>query len=311
MSTSNTTSLMYQKLCELKDEIERTALQVHGEKVFWKKDFLLYQGTPAELNFQNAVTLLYRLYWEAGNESDIKFLIKKFEHYTLDHDERLTVHFKFVRTLRTFFQHNIANRLASNTNRTQLECKKWFEKQCANSIPNNDNDWEKCLSILLTDAFDFLNTLSKCIGNIEQDQIRGSQFIQDWKFERSRYFSANDIDNMIREIAGDMGLEETVNVKSTRDKVMSNWNSLVKTLRYDEEPKTEIKRLIVQDILSAKKRYPLLPEDIINKFNIEAGSREVANLLDKGADFYKENRFLLREQLLEKIQQYVESTSMT
>jgi hypothetical protein len=302
---------MYQKLCELKDEIERAALQVHGEKVFWYKDFLLEQGTPAELNFQNAVTLLYRLYWEAGNESDVKFLIKKFEVYALDQDKRLSVHFKFVRTLRTFFQHNVANRLSSNTNRTQLECKNWFEKQGANSIPNNDDDWEKCLSNLLTDASDFLNALSKCIGNIEQDEILGSQYVQDWKFERSRYFSANDIDNMIREIAGDMGIEETVNVKNTRDKVMSNWNSLVKTLRYDEDPTTEIKRLIVQDILRAKKRYPLLPEDIINKFNIDAGSREVANLLDKGADFYKENRFLLREQLLEKIQEYVESTSMT
>ncbi len=99
--------------------------------------------------------------------------------------------------------------------------------------------------------------------------------------------------------------------KNEPEKALEWMQRLCERLSADKEPKTEIKRLIVQDILSAKKRYPLLPEDIINKFNIEAGSREVANLLDKGADFYKENRFLLREQLLEKIQQYVESTSMT
>ncbi|NEU79865.1 hypothetical protein [Nostoc sp. UIC 10630] len=301
MSFSTEVLILYKKLYNYKEEIDFLAVKINsGETVFGSISIQLTNSSISELNFQRVVSWLYTLYWEAGKKSDIKFLIERFSvtEYSLDIDGKLGKHFELVRSLRTYFQHNIATE-DNHNNKVQRTCNEWFKEQCETSLPIDEQTWDSCLISLIQDAEFFLKALLKCIEAIENDESR-DEIIHQWSVRRKRYFSPWEFDNLIREITGDLGISK--DVVSIRNKYQNKWSSFLKTLPIDSDFKTQAKQLILSSILEEQlTTFPLLPEDIIIYFGIEAGSQKVYELLKKAKCFYKNNPALSKDDLIEKL----------
>jgi hypothetical protein len=305
MSFSTEVMLVYKSLCDYKDKIDIIAIKINsGETVFGNINIQLTNSCISELNFQRVVSWLYILYWEAGKKSDIKFLVERFNvtEYSLDVDGKLSKHFELVRSLRTFFQHNIATE-NNNNNRVQITCNRWFENQCGTSLPIDGQTWDSCLINLIQDAEDFLKALLKCIHFIENDES-GHEIIHQWNVRRKRYFSPGDFDNLIREITGDLGIfKDPVKL---RNKYQTKWSDFLKTLPIESDFKVEAKKLILSSILEQQvTTLPILPQDIIENFGIEAGSQKVDELLKKAKIFYKNDPTLSKKDLIEKLRAYI------
>jgi hypothetical protein len=302
MSFSEEVILLYENLCYYKEQIDSVADKINGgETVFGNISIELRNSCITELKFQRMVSWLYTLYWEAGKKADIQFLVDRFSvnEYSLDIDGKLVKHFELVRSLRTYFQHNIATK-DNHNNKVLRTCNEWFKEQCENSLPIDEQTWDTCLINLIKDAEIFFEALLKCIQAVENDESR-DEIIYQWNVRRKRCFSPWDFDNLIREIIGDLGILK--DVVKFRNKHHSKWSSFLKTLPINSDFKTEAKKLILSSILEEQvTTLPILPEDIIENFGIEAGSQKVIELLKKARIFYRNDPALTKDDLIEKLQ---------
>ena len=301
-SSPNTTPLIYEKLFQLKQEIDDVAAQVNSSEqnfIIFGGIALLSQETPAECKFLRIVSWLYTMYCEAGKKAGIKWLVDRFETYDLDPDGRLKKHFESVHPLRTFFQHNLENDDSYN-GKTKRTCKNWFKEQCGTEEPKKNSDWELCLEYLYEDAHGFLEAILKCINRVDQDESRVGM-LEDWSSFRQNNFLLPELNNLIREVASGMGIE-VGNIKKLRDKVHNNLATNKGKIRREGYDENQIIKMIITDTMLEEPTLtsPLFPDDIINEFNIPQG-KQVWELLKQGREIYKNNPFLSREELLEKL----------
>jgi hypothetical protein len=256
-----------------------------------------FQGMP-ECCFQRVISCLYTLYWEVGKKSDIKFLVQLFETYDLDKSKNLSGHFYLVQSLRTILQHNITNEDSHNV-KVKKNCSEWFKSTCGVSAPENDSHWEKCLIKLVEDSQNFLAATLKCIQHIKSDESR-DEIVYQWNERRKRYFTPWDYDKLIREVIGNIGV--TKDVVKLRNRHQSKWNTNLANLSNDSDFRFELKKLILDTLLEDQEiLMPLMPEDIILEFCIEAGSQEIFKLLARAKKIFRSAPDLTKKEILERL----------
>jgi hypothetical protein len=279
MNSSEEVLQASQKIYACKQEIDSIVSQIiEGDQLFGSISIQFTLEGMSECCFQQVISWLYTLYWEAGKKSDIKFLVELFDTFDLDTSKNLSTHFYLVQSLRTLLQHNIANKDDHNSG-VQKKCSEWFESISGTSKPENDDDWEKSLIKLVDEAQRFLEAILKCIQSIERDESK-DEIIKQWNMRRKRYFSPWDYDNLIREVMGDLGV--TKDVVRLRNRYQSKWNEVLKNSSINSDFRFELKKLILNTLLDEQEMLmPLIPDDIISEFGIAAGSPEIYKLLKK------------------------------
>ena len=299
MNSSEEVLKASQKIYACKQEIDSIVSQIiEGDQLFGSISIQFTLEGMSECCFQQVISWLYTLYWEAGKKSDIEFLVYYFDTFDLDTSKNLSTHFYLVRSLRTLLQHNIANKDDHNS-RVQKQCSEWFESISGTSKPENDYDWEKSLIKLVDEAQRFLEAILKCIQCIEGDESK-DEIINLWNMRRKRYFSPWDYDNLIREVMGDLGV--TKDVVRVRNRYQSKWNEVLKNSSINSDFRFELKKLILNTLLDDQEMLmPLIPEDIISEFGIAAGSPEIDKLLRKAKKIHRIDSELTKEQILARL----------
>jgi hypothetical protein len=299
MGIKDLESSMY-RIFSLKEEIERVASGIEGiDDVFGTITLRMPKFNPAELGFLRTVSWLYVLYYEAG-KVNIEFISERFSAYKLDPNNELNRHIVTIQRLRTYSQHNLnPNKLQSRN--IQEYCEQWLKNNCGTPVPEDDDHWETCLTCILNEAFNFLSAIRDCIRSIEQDESL-EQIIYEWDIARKRYHPPHEFDELIKEIAADMG-RENLDATRLRKRFYDAWVKELGVLQGNYNFKVEARKLIEHALLD--KMTPMLPitgRDILRKLDIPPGP-QVGNLLEQARIIYN-NEHCSRDELLEKLRMH-------
>jgi hypothetical protein len=301
MSTPTPEGLMYMILTR-RDEMNRVAGDLIGigtsEGVFKTVSLEMPKFEPPELGFLRSVSWLFVLYHEVG-KTGVAFLAARLEPYGLDPEKRLNGHPSLVQKLRTFLQHNLDPR-KHHDSEVQTYCQGWLKRQCGTPFPTQGDQWRSCLSGLLSEAVEFMDALSCVVRKIEQDESR-SAICREWQFRIRRYHPPHEFDELIKQVAADMG-RDRIDAVQLRSRFYEKWTQELSLLDGEYEFVVEARRLIEQALLTAI--TPVLPitgRDVMEVFEIPPGVR-VGQLLERARRIY-ESKPCTREALIEQLRQ--------
>ncbi len=276
-------SLMYEiiRVCE---EIDRVASRLSDDNssVFGELSLPMPKFTSAELGFLRTVSWLYVLYFEVG-KVNVDFLRSRLSAYGFDPGQILDAHVETVQRLRTFLQHNLDS-TNPHSRQVKQDCEQWFRGKCKSPVPEDESHWRSCLIGVLQEATEFLKALRKCIRSIEQDDSR-EQILRDWSFRRSRYHPPHEFDNLIGEVAADMG-RDNLDAERLRKRFYDKWVKALDLLKGTYDFRMEARKLIEHVLLSES--APILPltgDQIMQEFGIPPGP-EVGLLLKHASILY-------------------------
>jgi hypothetical protein len=232
---------------------------------------------PAELGFLRTVSWLYVLYFEVGRVN-VEFLTEKLAAFGHDADSELAGHRRIIQKLRTYLQHNLSPNEPQNK-RIRDDCEHWLQEECGTPVPKEDDQWRTCLTGLLTDALSFLKQLVQCIRIIEKHDAR-EQIVAEWETRRNRYHAPHEFDELISQVASDMGRDNLDSV-ALRNRFYARWVRELDLLKGDYEFVVEARKLIEHVLLvETTPVLPLTGTDIMREFNIPPGP-EVGRLLQE------------------------------
>lgn len=296
--------MTYQDLEQLKQNIDTLASQINQQesnfKIFEEMKTLSL-GTSDECQFLRLVSWLYSMYFEAGRKSGLKWLVDRLETYNLDPDMRLKNYFERINPLRTFFQHNLQSGDDYN-GKIKRTCRDWFKSLCGVDSPLEDHHWNTCFEVCLKETFDFLDAIKQCLCEIDRDESK-DEMLKDWLSYRKGLFSVVDYNNLIREVASDLGFNID-SIKKFRNKLEDKLQSkrLTKIIRDGDNETMTIKKIITDMLLEEPTvLMPLTASDVIEEFSIEAGNSKIFEILKKGKIIFTDNPLLSRQQLLDKL----------
>lgn len=251
---------------------------------------------PAELGFIRMVSWLYVHYYEVGKIS-VKFLIEKSQYFKLSNLDESTKHFKRTNNFRTYLQHNLDLKKERNL-LIQTECEDWLKNKCDTCIPESEEDWKKCLDSMMNDAVIFFNMIKNCLQQIERDN-NWNQISEEWVIRQNRCYPPHIFDEMINEVATDIG-REYIDAVKTRIKFYSSWTKELENKIGKFDLKKEARKLIEHALIT--EMTPVLPitgRDLMDKFGLEPGT-EIGRLLTEANKSYQSSP-CTGEELLERI----------
>jgi hypothetical protein len=259
-----------------------------------------------ECHFQRLVSWLYVLYWEVGKKADLQFLIELFQVYELGLNSLVGEHPFLVRSLRTIAQHNVVAQNSEVDLRPQRHCQRWFTSTCGSLKPIEDDHWQQCLRQILHESEIFLDTLQQCLICLSKDESC-EEILKQWRLRRERKFSPWDYDDLIREVMSDLGLEGQKQVVLIRNRYQSQWDEHLKNLSVQSNFKKQIKRRILDTLLTKTEiLMPLDADDIIENFQIEAGDPRIRKLLVYARGLFHDSPELKQDGILELLEIYFE-----
>lgn len=296
-------ALMYEFEQEIK-KINHISIDISSIEVFDMKEVSNFKPkfNPPELGLIYLISYLYILYYEIANVN-IKYLIGKFDAYNVDPDNTCNTHRKLVHDLRTYFNHSILFNKEGDS-KILLGCHRWFYSCCQTAVPDKDEEWKICLTILLEKAVCFVKILLECVKSIERDSSFREEIGKEWQFFRNKNYSPYKLDQMIELIANDMG-REYIDPSKFRKKYYDRWKRELDFRRdifdYDIEMRKLIEASIVNEIIPT---IPITGDDIMEYFAIGPGS-EVGAVYRKAQEIYFKEP-CKKDELLQKLKTYME-----
>jgi hypothetical protein len=271
MSESTPESLMYQILAR-REEINRVAQRLPHvtDGVFEPVSLEMPKFKPAELGFLRLVSWLFVLYHEVGRVG-VAFLGSRLPTCGLDPDGRIRNCPFIVQKLRTFLQHNLDPRKQQDSD-LQQDCESWLRKHSGTPVPGEEGQWERCVFGLLSEALEFMDALLSVLRSIEKDESR-EEVCREWLFRIKRFHPPHSFDNLILEVAADMG-RANIDAVRLRNRFYEKWTQELNSLEAGYEFAHEARRLIEQALLAVM--TPVLPitgKDGIEEFKIPPGPR--------------------------------------
>ena len=269
--------------CELESRVAN--LLDNSQSGFQETSLRSPRFSPPELGFYQTVTWLYTYYYESGLIS-LKFLLNRLEAYGLSNDGYHRGHYDAVGRLRTFLQHSLNLDSERNLN-TQRTCEEWYSRTCGSSEPGSDEDWNLCLSCILTDSEAFLTAVIDCTRAIETDEA-SRMIIHQWSDRLLQYHPKHEFEDLVSIVIHDVGQTWLDPAKLT-ERYYDNWS---RNLRYWADGyvfEEEARRLIEQTILNeAEMPPPISGRDIMREFGLSPGPA-VGELLRKAKALYHDS----------------------
>jgi hypothetical protein len=227
----------------------------------------------------------------------VTFLTERFGAYKLDHDGASVAHYQLVQKLRTYLQHNLDLRETHDLQIVQ-DCQAWLAKQCGTAVPDTESRWAKCLTALLRESFEFLEALLMVLRQIESDESRLA-IRDDWLLRLTRYHPPQQFDEIIPQIAADMGREH-LDCIAFRRRFHDRWIQSLRGLTVGYDFKAEARKLIEDALLrDVTNVLPITGQDLISEFSLAPG-RIVGTLLAEARKIYEQSP-CSREQLLTRL----------
>lgn len=268
----------------LKDDVQRLCASVlDGQRPFGELSIRPPRVSPPELAFYQAVTWLYAYYYEAGRVT-FAYLTGRLQAYNLDQTSAQLNHYKEVRMLRTFLQHNL-NLESRPDLELQRSSENWLLSACGSAVPGNEMEWGDCLNRILADCETFLNTVSSCIRQIERDESLGAIVLQ-WSARLSRYHQKHEFENVVAIVVHDIG-QDSLDPSAIVSRYYDKWSSDLRSRLADYDFEEEARKLVEQTLLNEHEpSLPITGEDIMKVFGIPPG-REVGRLWRRARDLYR------------------------
>ena len=235
----------------------------------------------AELGFLRLVAWLYAHYVETGR-AHLQFVMELLPGFGIDPGESAGQHYELVNGLRTYCQH-VLNCNRDHDAEIVNRCQTWFRKVCGTAVPIDDSPhWSSALKALLEEARVFLQVIFQCMQAIEAS--RDENLTAQWHFRVTHYRAPAEYDELISQVAGDMG--RSLNAVSLRNRYFQRWNNYLASLQHSFDFNDEARRLIEYAILSEPAlTLPISGKDIMDHFSIEPGP-EVGRLLSRAKTIY-------------------------
>ena len=283
MTQQGTASLMYQ-IGALKQELERRASSLIGVERVALQEMSIRSPrfSPPELGFYQVMTWLYVFYHEAGHIS-LPFFIERFSTYDFGAQGSHRRHYRDVRRLRTYLQHNL-NLDSDRDLELQRTCEDWFSKSCGSAIPRSDKEWNDCLLRILESSEAFLLAAIECVRAIERDESADA-IVEQWSVRLKRFHSKHEFQNLVAIVIHDMG-QDSLEPSRLTERFYDKWNKSLQFMSVDYIFEQEARRLIEQTLLSeTESPQPVTGEDIMREFSIPPGL-QVRRLLTMSKELY-------------------------
>lgn len=270
-----------QQIETLRQSLNQGAIRLGKEHPVFREIYSIpAHYTCYEAGFLRLVSWLYMLYYESG-QSEVRFLIDKFDVYQLDMEHVSRKHYKEVKVLRTTLQHNMDLDKAKGLDYKQIS-DAWFQRSIHQNLPTSAIEWQRCLSVLVDDAFLFLGDSNETVNLIEVDEFCRS-IVDEWNVRSSRNHQPYEFDKIIEVVASEFGLEY-FDVIKFRKQNAEMWLRELQLRLGVFDFQVESRKLIERDII----RKPVLPItaiDIMERFNIVPG-KQVRELMDLATRIY-------------------------
>ena len=283
MDEAAANSVMYQ-IGVLKQDLERRSSNLLGSQRIAFNDMSIRSPrfSPPELGFYQALTWMYVFYYEAGRVS-IPFLMQRFSTYDCDQEGKHRRHYKDVRRLRTFLQHNL-NLDSSRDSELQRRCAEWFAEVCGSALPGSTEEWYESLLCVLRSAEGFLQAAIDCVREIERDQSSGL-IIEQWETRIHRYHPKHEFERLVRIVIHDIG-QDSLDAGRITERYYDSWVSDLNFRSDDLDFEEEGRRLIERTLLNEREAtQPITGADIIKEYGIQPGP-EVGRLLRESRKLY-------------------------
>ena len=269
MAEQIVSSLMY-RIGALREELDTRASSLLRERrIAFQEVFIRSpRSSPPELAFYQVITWLYGFYYEAGRTS-LSFLNRMSEIYGLDMQGIYDRHYRDVRYLRTYLQHNL--NLESKTDiETQRHCEDWFYECCGSAIPGAEAEWNDCLSYILLCCIEFLSVSIECVRAIERDEAVEA-VTQQWLVRLKRYHPPHEFERLVAVVVHDIG-QDTLDVGRITSRYYDRWSGDLLSRSVDYVFEEEARKLIEQTILSeSDPPLPISASDIMRTFGFPPG----------------------------------------
>ncbi len=252
--------------------------------------------SPPELGCIRLVSWLFVQYFEAGRVG-VRFLDGKAIAYDQDPNGEITKHRDYVQRLRTFFQHNLDSS-KSHDRGIQETCRAWFREKCNTAVPSTDEDWALCLGAIIKEAVGSLEVLVATLRRIEVDEAR-EEICKDWRLRASRNLLPHQFEDLIAQVAADMGKTE-IDPVGLRRRFYDQWSKHLGLLNEGVEVLVEARKLVEHALLTViPDTMPITGKDVISELQIEPGPK-VGEVLAQARTLYAKER-LSKETLLERL----------
>jgi len=258
------------------EKINKYAVHVRsgGEPFFAGVALGRIKFNPAVLGFYRTVSWLYVLYYEMG-KVNVKYMMELAKvRFAFPEFDDARKHYEQIRELRTFNEHNLNPDVKRDADLID-NCEIWFVEKCGLPIPDNDLDWERCLTGLLEDSHAFIDLLKKSVLQVmreaEEDK---AAILEQWSHRLNRYHPGHAFDPIIAEAAGDLGRElDHDQIVNLRNRYHQKWLSKLEIRRGDYDFASEARRLVDQMLLFEwMNELPITSKDIIQYCDLQTGS---------------------------------------
>ena len=262
-----TTSKQWQETSRLLLQVNAVAKSLGRAKAIFSESFPSPSSAScSEAGFLKSVAWYYILYYETGRR-DLEFLFNYFNTYQIDITRSSHSHYRIVHNLRTAFQHGLSLD-DDHDSEIQQGAIQWISSKCGTENPSTDKEWSDCVTMLNSEAQQFLLYLTEVIVAISRDKFK-DDILREWEFRVNRYRPPHEYDRLIQIVASDMG-QEHLNPVNLRNKYYESWTKelSLRTGNFDFE--IEARKLIERELIQ-NPVLPIIGPDIITRFGITPG----------------------------------------
>ncbi len=283
MVAEASSGLWYQLLVLHQEVVNRSRQLLDGRDAFSQMQVRLPHASHAELSFYQTVTWLYAFYVEAGRVS-FRLLVPRLEVYGLDEGMRNSRHFRDIRDLRTYLQHNLTLTSVREV-KLQERCARWFVQHCGSAMPGDDEEWQRALFGVLESSYHFLSSINACVRMIEQDSSR-EVILEQWIVRLERHHDLHEYLKVVEAVIHDLG-QPWLDAERIGNSHYGSWSSHIRSLSAGYNFEYEARRLVEQTIMNDYDLpLPITGADIMREFGLAPG-RDVGRMLRKARSLYR------------------------
>ena len=276
--------LWYQLLVLHQEVVSRSRQLLGGRDAFNQVLIRLPHASHAELAFYQTVTWLYALYAEAGRVS-FRVLVPRLEVYGLDAGTGNSGHYRDVRDLRTYLQHNLTLTSVQDV-KLQERCTKWFVRHCGSAMPGDEEEWRRALLGVVDSSYRFLSSINACVRMIEQDSSR-EMILEQWIVQLDRHHGIHEYLKVVEAVIHDLG-QPWLDAERIANSQYGNWSSQMRSLSGGYVFEFEARRLVEHTIMNDYDLpLPITGSDVMREFGLPPG-RDVGRMLRKARSLYRD-----------------------
>lgn len=285
----------YQALTFLCKKINSSQNDLMG-KPFFEEITILVKFNHSELCFNNLISWLYILYFEACSRN-LQFISKKFQSYNISFSESERDITKVVHAFRTIFQHNTKASSKSDVAKKQF-CESFYYSILRKPLPETEDDWVKCCESLLRVSYAFLAAVYSVI-QIIQGSPNKDAIVDEWDKVINRSYSVFDFEKILINVFADFGFAGIFDTNKICKLEIDKWRKDLDVLADDFNFEIEARRILERFVLR-KEVLPITSGDLL-KIGFSPGTSLVDGIERAREIFYKDP--CKKEILLQKIKE--------